>query len=565
MKLVSGRDFLIAIPLANLCYLRLWAEIFCIGRPDAYFLKDSRVDVIAVAVNVLLLGSAFVLAAVVVRAAIPKHARVVLGVGLGLVIAMQANWFGPLSEPAALALLREWGQGRYWPMLLVLALLAGIVGLVSWKPRPALKVAIVVLQISAPFVLVTFMRAATILMTAEFPEEGKFAPPIAELPAPPGPRMVLVVFDGMGRDAAIDLRPADLALPEFDRLRLESIDATQATQPGSHTRRSIPALVSGVVSSSTSPLSPRDVAITSEIGGTKPWSELPNLFRETRERGGNALAVGWGLPYCRQFADDLSGCGWYATYTGGSVDAERPFSQVLPAQMTSLIPYADRAIGHAAAHRRIVADAKRAVAMPGAGFTLIHVNVPHEPYIYDRVKGEITVWNRFADAYWDNLALMDRVLGELRRTMEETGTWDSSTVLVTSDHSSKKAKHLTKTSDTQVPWVLKLAGQKEGAVYEQPFHAVLSYELARGVLAGEITEPAQAIAFLDARREESTAYAARAIGVPRAQGGLHRTRVRGLFVTAGIAMLAGALLLSRRVRQSVLQLRRRWLERSPSA
>ena len=39
-----------------------------------------------------------------------------------------------------------------------------------------------------------------------------------------------------------------------------------------------------------------------------------------------------------------------------------------------------------------------------------------------------------AHEYLDNLALADRILGELRQAMEQAGTWDSTTILISSDH-----------------------------------------------------------------------------------------------------------------------------------
>jgi arylsulfatase A-like enzyme len=81
--------------------------------------------------------------------------------------------------------------------------------------------------------------------------------------------------------------------------------------------------------------------------------------------------------------------------------------------------------------------------------------------------------------------------------MENGGTWDSTTVLFTSDHGYRDSESLDGKSDPRIPYLLKLAGQKEAVAYTPPFNAVLSADLLLAVLRGEIGDAASAKAWLD--------------------------------------------------------------------
>jgi arylsulfatase A-like enzyme len=66
----------------------------------------------------------------------------------------------------------------------------------------------------------------------------------------------------------------------------------------------------------------------------------------------------------------------------------------------------------------------------------IHFPVPHLLGIYDRRAHDYTGDYSTSDSssYLDNLALADRTLGDVRRSLEHAGLWDETALLVTSDH-----------------------------------------------------------------------------------------------------------------------------------
>jgi len=156
-------------------------------------------------------------------------------------------------------------------------------------------------------------------------------------------------------------------------------------------------------------------------------------------------------------------------------------------------------------YRAILREAEALANDTRFGFTLVHLPIPHAPHAYNRKTGEFTLGNSPIAGYVDSLALLDRTVGEIRRNMENAGTWDSTTVLFTSDHPYREAMQLDGKSDPRIPYILKLAGQKEGVEYRRQFNAVLTADLMLGVLRGEIADPASATAWLDRNRERSLA------------------------------------------------------------
>src|SRR5687767_10961051 len=56
-------DTLVALSLANLCMVASWSQVLSLWTPRAYLLDISDVSVVAVMLNVLVLGAVFLAAA----------------------------------------------------------------------------------------------------------------------------------------------------------------------------------------------------------------------------------------------------------------------------------------------------------------------------------------------------------------------------------------------------------------------------------------------------------------------------------------------------------------------
>ncbi len=151
-------------------------------------------------------------------------------------------------------------------------------------------------------------------------------------------------------------------------------------------------------------------------------------------------------------------------------------------------------------------EARRVVANPQLDLIVVHWNVPHPPSIYDRSTQRLrdSLINVTDTSYADNLVLTDHTLGLIRRDLEASGRWDSTILIVSSDHWLRKSLWRYEGDvDHRIPFMLKLAGQKKGVTYEESFNTVLTGDLVLAILRGEITSADGVVTWLDRNRSVS--------------------------------------------------------------
>jgi hypothetical protein len=290
---------------------------------------------------------------------------------------------------------------------------------------------------------------------------------------------------------------------------------------------SLPALITGNSISSARVVNPAKLLISfSDSSGELNWGDQPNLFSESRKLGRNTALVGWYHPYPRMIGDTLTRC----VYEDSN---DAPVKEVMLGQLNNValtVPMLANTLqptgGQLARIRPMLKEgpqarlnmylstleeAKKITTDNTFGVALIHWSVPHDPTIYDRKTASFNPVK--GSSYIDNLALVDRTLGEIRRDMEAAGTWENSVILITADHPMRKAtskrllRQLKKVDetlkiklDTRVPFVLKLAGQKEGVVYDNQFNTVLTRDLFLALMRGDISTPESVLRWLDQNR-----------------------------------------------------------------
>lgn len=342
----------------------------------------------------------------------------------------------------------------------------------------------------------------------------------------PAPRLIWLLFDELDQRLAFNQRQPSVALPEIDRLRAESFAATHAFQTGGYTMVAIPSLLSGRIYTNAD-MADADSLMVRPEGSDREfdWRQEPNVFRRARELGVNAAVVGWHHPYCRVLGDSLVRCfdepGDPSPALQRESDAaEDGLLNTMRNQLGRLAinfydifrPDADSVaekLKDASLQRRqqhqyftIRDHAYRDAADRQIDFLYVHFPAPHLFAIYDRQRQDFTLSGK--TTYYDNLALVDRTVGELRRKLEETGLWDSTSILITSDHGLRRElwhghmnwtpefdRLLASGSSPVVPLILKLAGSHDGVVYDQSFSSVVEGDLALAVIKNEVTTPQQ--------------------------------------------------------------------------
>jgi len=135
---------------------------------------------------------------------------------------------------------------------------------------------------------------------------------------------------------------------------------------------------------------------------------------------------------------------------------------------------------------------------PRIGLLFAHFPTPHLFGIYNRKRKDFTLDDTLS--YADNLALVDRTVGEIRQILEQADLWDSTTLLITSDHGFRPSmwrgrlgwndelEKLTAPGRSEtVPFIVKLPGQTQGRVFREPFSNVVSADLVLAILNGQIS------------------------------------------------------------------------------
>src|SRR6185312_15010030 len=261
------------------------------------------------------------------------------------------------------------------------------------------------------------------------------------------------------------------------------------------------------------------------------WRNQPNVFQQARRLGANTSLTGWQLPYCRIIGNSLVHCFqqvgghpanallreiqaseehvWanvgYLFYmqTQNLMDLFRPPDEAVSPDIRDAFVQR-RQLGQFLAIRD---HAYREIADPQMDFVFVHFPTPHMFAIYDRHRADFALSPD--TSYLDNLALVDRTVGEVRNNLEKAGMWESTTLLITSDHAVRPAmwhnrynwdsafeRLIGPGGSRTVPFVLKLARHHEGTVYEPSVSNLTATQLSLAALSGEVATPQQAVAWL---------------------------------------------------------------------
>ena len=480
--------------MANLCFLPVWDTLLS----GSFFVPScSTRDCAAVVLNVLLLAALLTAARrLAVRYRWASYLDACLRGFVTLAIAAMAVLTCFRVSAAALTLRLANLLGGTVAVYFGVAMLA-LAALVLVASHRRLAAGLqTVLLIFAPLVPITFFQAAWLGLRS-----GNGAR--ADVLGFGGPntssagRVLWLLFDEWDQRTTFVQRPAALKLPEIDRLVAQAIYCTDAYPPGNETLSSIPSLLSGRQVSQYAVARPHQLLITfAHDFQPADWRTLPSIFDKARQAGVPAAVVGWYIPYCELFGRSLASCSWQPWPTL-PIRRRSETAGIMLDQVRSLSPWS-RPFFHLAKYQLLLADAKEAAASPRLRLIFVHWPVPHFPAIYDRARKEFTTFpvRIPQDWYLENLALVDRTLGDLRTTMQSAGTWENTTILVTSDHSLRVPGK----QDHRVPFILKMAGQQVPLVYSRSFNTIITHELLLALLQGQLAGVDDVSAWIDHHR-----------------------------------------------------------------
>jgi hypothetical protein len=498
------KDRAAAASFANLSALRLWNETLSYTAADTYTMKLPPSPGQFGAIFILLLLLTLVFAALIAWAKQSRAGRICFLLSMGLplnALREVASYYVPYLRGD---LIRAIGAARVETMA-VAAVVASVLVVLKWGSQ-VYRVVLACGLILSPLVAATALQG---LWAAAHYDDTRFRDGATALPtgktAPQ--RVVWMIFDELDQGIAFEGVAGKVNMPEFERLQRSALHATAAYSPTSGTLSSLPSLITGKLVQLASPVGPDDLRLVYAGGDGREvrWRGQPNVFSHARSLGLDSVLIGWYHPYCRQLSGELRACWWSAMpFQADSVG--RTTGEAVPKYLRSLFetnllsPFGQSLATAEAAQRyqALMREARRAVADPSLGVVFLHLQVPHAPHAYDRRSGAFTLGNAPVKGYLDSLALADIALGELRRAMESASLWDSTTVLVSSDHSYRSSRALAhRKVDRRVPFLLKLSGQQREVPYATQFNTVLSADLVLAILRRELKTADQVAAWMD--------------------------------------------------------------------
>lgn len=263
-----------------------------------------------------------------------------------------------------------------------------------------------------------------------------FSRPVATRPAPHR-RVVWLLFDEMSYDQLFVHRWPGLEMPNFDHLRAESVNFSDIPPDGFYTAIVVPSILLGQpisdVRSSTAGY------LYLRTSSRDPWRRFEpsaTLFADARRDGWTTGVVAWSLPECRLMPEQLDRC-WMQLFPFGDhfSQQESTFKNVVAPAQAVVARLTHRSSSHSQTPvetmNSLVDAAQSLTADDNIDFVMIHLPLPHPRGTYHRETGKIG----YGGSYIDNMALSDKVLGELEDTLAKTPSASMTTLIVSSDHS----------------------------------------------------------------------------------------------------------------------------------
>lgn len=531
------KDYLLALSAVNLLFFRRWSVVLP-GYGD-YLLAEARSGVTYVSLIVIILGLAALAVGAVALVRQTGDRRLLVGTRILFVTVSVMGVFSVFYEGwlfLGLPFVDHWP--RIFALAVALVLVAWLVwGHTGWH-RQIVPVTVAVMFILMPLapIMITqgIYHAATPDDRFDVRLDGN----------PPGRnsdhRVLWLLFDELDQRLAFEERPDDVHLPEFDRLRDEGFYATQAYAPNEFTARSMPAMLSGMPVGLAYGRGHDDLGVEF-LGEDEPvdWKTMESLFDRLHERGLSIDVVGTYHPYCRLFPETLTDCTFVPHHGPPATDFLTATQEHLENLKLALPTYAlqesiwtSTGLNEAesvrqqhrdiAKHQALEPPAVHTAARPDIDYAFIHLNTPHPAGEMGHGRGYWDAENRRFSAggdesFFDNLMLADRTLGRIRTAMEENGTWNQTTVIVSSDHgyratwwqeqgrSEAHTELLRAPTDHRVAYLAKPGGPgsaTEAVQYDEPFNLVLMADLIEAAFQDGFRTPDDFARWLDVNREQ---------------------------------------------------------------
>ena len=233
------------------------------------------------------------------------------------------------------------------------------------------------------------------------------------------PRIIWIVFDELSYQQVYERRFAGVKLPAFDALAAQSTVFTHTVPAGIMTELILPSLMTGTpVSKVRSSGDGKQLYMRgSKTGEWQRFDEHDSVFQDALNLNYGTAVAGWFNPYCRILPDVLDRCFWTFGASANALTFPRAtFESNLTTPLMQFVgtgpgyrimsffrraPRIEELDGqqHISDCVYLEAAADQILDDRSAGFSLIHLPVPHPFGIYDRKTDKFVTMNA---SYLDN-------------------------------------------------------------------------------------------------------------------------------------------------------------------
>jgi len=529
MRSFPWKDFGSAFSLSNLFFIISWKELVYPGfhhyrRP----FQPGVSEYLSVIVDVLLLSLIF-MALIELSKSLKRWLAATSAV---ILIVSGILAFGPLSSELIKWLLPE---AERFVTLYLSGLVLCICVFLAAKDRFRVRSIAKNLQLLAlfllPFSLFIYLEACRYHL---FNDHSLFLPQtiqshdLAARETQPTRRVIWIVFDELDQALISAARKNNTNLVDLEKLAEQSLVAENAYAPNNRTQESIPALLTGVLLTEAFTISPNGLMLKPLDGtGSFMFGHGSDVFSTLQDRGINSGIAGWYHPYCRIFQGRVANCAWspLASPDCSSIDRFKSCSKQVLFRALEKVPLITRIfpdlpginfelLGETREvqierNQFLNTKVQEMLSNPNLGLVFFHSSVPHLPLIGRAdEEGDIT--------YYSSLEIVNETIRTVRNTLESTGQWENTVLIVSSDHAYrfKRLRDFRQLSekerndsmvDTRIPFIIKFAGQNSRIDYEPRINTIVTKRLILDILDNKIRDAGELVKWLDQlRRFEST-------------------------------------------------------------
>jgi tetratricopeptide (TPR) repeat protein len=290
--------------------------------------------------------------------------------------------------------------------------------------------------------------------------------------------LIVILFDELSYEYLYKDGLINPQYVNFHWLSLISDNYHQATSPANNTLTAIPGMLMGRRYENIIMKYDSVYEITKDTNEKHLKIEPNNLFAIAKDEGYKTFAYGFDLPYCEMFNQYLDGGRSFGPYNYGNVETK--FSLLNPI-MTTLIIWPHQGPQGFLKIKAVSLLQRQEIAQifdltlktldeKAPVFLFSHILIPHAPFIFDR-NGYYENKKLFLENdenYQKQLEYVDHLLGVLINKMKGNGIFESSEIIVLSDHNYRV---MFPDNDRHIPLIIKRSYQQTKKDIFEPAHA----------------------------------------------------------------------------------------------